>query len=64
MSCVEKILSYIAYSEECQVQALSASGDEFKLEYLKLAVSWVDLADERRKFLIEAKRLTPKNSHH
>ena len=56
---MEKILQYIARAEECQILAVRAPTDEFKIEYLKLSVLWTDLASDRRQFLIDTGRARP-----
>lgn len=56
---MEKTLSYVAHAEECQILALGAPTDECKIEYLKLATAWTDLADERRIFLFGPARTKP-----
>jgi hypothetical protein len=50
---VEKVLAYISRAEECQASAVTAQKDEFKQEYAKLASCWINLANERRLFLVE-----------
>jgi hypothetical protein len=56
---MEKVLAYLARAEECQAFALTALKDEFKQEYAKLASGWINLAEERRLFLVEARRHKP-----
>jgi hypothetical protein len=56
---MKKIHSYIGHAEACQALARIAIHDEFKLEYVKLAGAWMNLAEERRLFLAEAGRNQP-----
>ena len=56
---MEKIRFYIGHAEACQTLAASALNVECKLEYVTLAGCWMDLAEERRLFLIETKRIKP-----
>ncbi len=56
---MEKVIAYIGRAEAFQVLARTALKDEYKLEYTKLASSWMDLADERRRFLAEAGQIDP-----
>jgi hypothetical protein len=56
---MEKVLAYLARAEECQALALTALRDEFKQEDAKMASCWINLAEERRLFLVEAKRHKP-----
>jgi hypothetical protein len=51
---MKKVHSYIGHAEACQTLARTAINNEFKLEYVKLAGGWMDLAEERRLFLNEA----------
>jgi hypothetical protein len=53
---MEKVRLYIGHAEACQTLARTAINDEYKFEYVKLAGAWMDLAEERRNFLIEAGR--------
>jgi hypothetical protein len=53
---MKKVRSYIGHAEACQTLARTAVHDEFKIEYVKLAGGWMDLAEERRLFLVEAGR--------
>jgi hypothetical protein len=59
VSFMEKVRSYIGHAESCQTLARTALNNELKLEYVKLAGSWMDLAEERRLFVIETKRMRP-----
>ena len=56
---MEKVRFYVSHAEACHTLAASVPNNELKLEYVKLAGSWMDLAEERRLFLIEVKRLNP-----
>jgi hypothetical protein len=56
---MEQILRYLARAEECQILAVTAPSDEFKIEYLKLSVLWTDLAGDRRQFLVDTGRTKP-----
>jgi hypothetical protein len=56
---VQKVLEYIGRAEACQTLASTALNDEHKAEYVKLAASWISLAEERRQFLVEAGRDRP-----
>ena len=56
---MKKVLSYLGHAGACQTLARTALDKEYKVEYLKLADSWMDLAEERRLFLIEAGRTKP-----
>lgn len=56
---MDKVRSYIGHAEACQALARTALNDEFKLEYVKLAGSWMDLAEERRVFLMDTKQFMP-----
>jgi len=49
---MEKVRSYVEYAEACQALARTALNDEYKMEYVKLAIAWMDIADERRAFLV------------
>ena len=50
---MEKVCLYIGRAEVCQTLARTALNNEYKLEYVKLAEAWMDLAEERRLFLVE-----------
>jgi hypothetical protein len=54
---VDKVAGYIGRSDECRMLASAAVIDDIKLEYLKLSEGWLELATERRAFLIAAGRL-------
>jgi hypothetical protein len=56
---MEKVRSYIGQAEACQIRAGAALNDEYKLEYVKLAESWLALAEERRLFLVESGKTKP-----
>jgi len=53
---MKKVHLYIGHAEACQTLARTAINNEFKLEYVKLAGAWMDLAEEWQLFLAEAGR--------
>jgi hypothetical protein len=56
---LEKILAYVARADECLILASRPPADKTAMEYVLLATSWLDLAEERNQFLIEAGRVIP-----
>jgi len=50
---MEKVHLYLGHAEACQTLARTAINNEFKLEYVKLAGGWMDLAEEWRSFLVK-----------
>ena len=57
---MKKVLAYVGHAQACQILAKTALRNEFKVEYVKLAACWMNLADERQIFLAEAKRIKPR----
>ena len=53
---MEKVLEYVGHAEAFQTLARTAPNDRSKLEYVKLAAAWMDIAEERRAFVVEAGR--------
>jgi hypothetical protein len=51
---MEKVAGYIGRSHECQFLAAVATSNELKLEYMRLAELWLDLAAERQELLFRA----------
>ena len=53
---MEKVLEYVGHAEAFQTLARTAPNDRSKLEYVKLAAAWMDIAEERRAFVVESGR--------
>ena len=56
---MEKVREYAGHAVAFQALAKTALSDTFKLEYLKLAAAWMDIAEERRAFLVGSGRDKP-----
>jgi|HubBroStandDraft_6_1064221.scaffolds.fasta_scaffold2521561_1 hypothetical protein len=56
---MKKVREYVGHAEVFQALARTALSDKFKLEYVKLAAAWMDIAEERRAFLVELGRDKP-----
>jgi len=56
---MKKVREYVGHAEVFQALARTAISDKFKLEYVKLAAAWMDIAEERRAFLVELGRDKP-----
>ena len=51
---MEKVAGYVGRSHECQMLAVLADSVDLKVEYMRLAEFWLDLATERQEMLIAA----------
>ena len=51
---MEKVAGYVSRSHECQLLAALTDSRDLKVEYMRLAEFWLDLATERQEMLIAA----------